>query len=78
MNQEKKIKNIIDFSQFINDLSMTMTYCHLIFVLMCTGKQKKMLKNNEAGKNENNHRFFQSINDFSRYMLPSSCSTPCL
>ena len=38
------MKNIIDFSQFINDFSMTMTYCHLIFVLMCTGKQKKCLK----------------------------------
>ena len=68
------MKTIIDVSQSINDFSMT----KLIFVLMCTGKQKKMLKNNEAGKNENNHRFFQSINDFSRYMLPSSCSTPCL
>ena len=31
---------------------------------MCTGKQNKMLKHNEAGKNENNHRFSNQLMTF--------------
>ena len=58
-----------NFSQSINDFSMTMKSSlerkksfSYYFCADVYRQTKKKLKNNEAGKNENNHRFFFPIN----------------